>query len=123
MQYYNFTRLINKYSSVLRVIAYSDNTINDLGDYEKSVETQEEIKGAVISRTESKIYRAEGTLNANDKRLFTLTPLKKALKGSKVVYEDKVYSVEDNVDNSKFTGCYAYTLKYVSAFDRGAKND
>lgn len=45
-----------------------------------------------------------------------LKPLEQALKGAKVVYNGKVYSIEDCGENAEFTGVYAYTLKYCSAF-------
>ena len=81
-------------------------------------EDQEKIdlEGAIISFKESKVYRSEGTYTANDKRLFMLKPIDDKLNGAKVAYEGKVYSVEDNTENAKFTGVYAYTLKFCSAF-------
>ena len=43
--------------------------------------------------------------------------------GSQVVYEDDVFSIEDNLENAKFTGVYKYTLKYVSAFKKKLQGD
>lgn len=120
MQLYNFTRLINKYSSVFTLITNGDRTKNDMGDYVKGEETSETMTGAIISHTESKILRSEGNLTTNDKKLYTLKPIKKALKTSKVIYDNKVYSIEQSTDNSQITGFYSYNLKYVSAFNKGA---
>lgn len=123
MAYFDFSRLINKYSSEFKVLTYKDGYYNKMGDWVDGEETEITLSGAIISHKESKIYRSEGTLTADDKRLFTLQPIDEALKGSKIVYEDKVYRIEDNSDNSKFTNCYAYTLKYVSAFKGDSGND
>lgn len=124
MQYFNFRRLINKYKSEFKAITLIDGYYDDAGDWVKAQETKTEIYGAVISFKQSKIYRSEGTLTTKDKRLFTLEPIETALLGSKAIFESGVYSIEDETENAKFTGVYAYTLKYVSAFkEERAKND
>lgn len=118
---YNFSRLINKYKSSFKVIIpANERKLDAKGDWVKGEVTEKVLEGAIISHKESKIYRSEGTLTAMDKRLFMLKPIDKALKGSKVIYENNEYSIEDNTENAKFTGVYAYTLKYVSAFNEGA---
>ncbi len=118
MQYFNFARLVHKYNSELTVIVPSTGNYDDRGILVKGETQKVTLQGAVINHTESKIYRAEGKLTAMDKRLFTLEPIKEALLGAKVIYDNKVFSIDNNVENSKFTGVYAYTLKYVSAFDK-----
>lgn len=119
MQYFNFSRLIKKYESQFKAITLSDGYYNDAGDWVKGDKAETVIYGAIISHRESKVFRSEGTLTAKDKRLFTLKPIEKALQGSKVIYDGDMYSIEDNTENAKFTGVYAYTLKYVSAFGGG----
>ena len=116
MQYFDFTRLINKYKSQFVVKMTSDGHYDDKGDYVKGSMTDMILEGAIISFKESKLFRSEGTLTTNDKRLFMLEPLDQALKGSQIVYDNKLYNVEECTENAKFTGVYAYTLKYVSAF-------
>lgn len=116
MQYFNFSRLIKKYASQFKGITLTDGYYDDAGDWVKACDKETIIQGAVISFKESKIYRSEGTLTTQDKRLFTLEPIETALQGSKIIYEGSMYSLEDCTDNAKFTGVYAYTLKYVSAF-------
>ena len=124
MQYFNFRRLINKYKSEFKAITLIDGYYDDAGDWVKAQESKTEIYGAVISFKQSKVYRSEGTLTTRDKRLFTLEPIETALLGSKAVFDNNVYSIEDETENAKFTGVYAYTLKYVSAFkDERVKND
>ena len=113
---YDFSRLIRKYSSNFKAITLTGASYNDSGDFVRAEKQELNLQGAIISFKESKIYRSEGTLTTKDKRLFTLEPITQHLQGSTVVYEGNVYSVEDNTENAKFTGVYAYTLKYVSAF-------
>ena len=116
MQYFDFSYLINKYKSQLKAIIFIEGYYDEKGDWVKGEEEEIEVYGAVISHKESKIFRSEGKLTEKDKRLFTLEPISSALHGSKIVYGGNVYSIVDNVENAKFTGVYAYTLKYVSAF-------
>lgn len=116
MKYFNFRRLIEKYASEFKLITLSDGYFNDMGDFVKSESEEVVIQGAVISHRESKVFRSEGTLTAKDKRLFTLEPLDDKLHGLKAIFEEGVYRIEDCTENAKFTGVYAYTLKYQSAF-------
>lgn len=118
MQYFNFQRLIKKYETNFTLITQSDGKY-EYGEWVEGEKKQDNLKGAIISHKESKIFRAEGTLKAKDKRLFMTQPIEKALEGAKVIYNGSVYNVEDCSDNAIFTGVYAYTLKYVSAFDKG----
>ena len=120
MQLYNFTRLIDKYKSQFTAITLTEGYFDDLGDFVKGEETETTIYGAVIAFKESKVHRSEGTITTKDRRLFVTQPIDKALQGSKAIYEGNVYSIEDESENAKFTGVYAYTLKYCSAFkDKG----
>lgn len=119
MQYFNFARLINKYKSDFTAITLTDGYYNDAGDWVKGEKGETVLQGAVIAFKESKVYRSEGTLTAQDRRLFTLEPLNKALQGSKVIYGGNVYSIQDCTENAQFTGVYAYTLKWISAFKEG----
>lgn len=116
---YNFSRLINKYKSEFKAVTLSDGHYNDAGDFVKGDESEKTIHGAVIAFKESKVHRSEGTLTTQDRRLFTLEPIAQALKGAKAICDGNVYSIEDASDNNKFTGCYAYTLKWISAFKEG----
>ena len=116
MRYFDFSRLINKYRSQFSAIIFLEGYYDDKGDWVKGTNEEITVYGAVISHRESKVFRSEGRLTEKDKRLFTLEPISNELQGSQVVYEGNVYSIMDNVENAKFTGVYAYTLKYVSAF-------
>lgn len=118
---YNFQRLINKYKSEFKSITLSKGHYDECGDFVKGEETEIVLYGAIIKHRDSKIFNSNGTLTAEDRRLFTTEPIDKALQGSKVIYEGNVYSIMDSGENAKFTGVYSYTLKYNSAFKEGDK--
>lgn len=119
MQYFNFSRLLGKYKRELTIMTYSEGSYDNKGDYVKGGMTESTIEGAVINFSENKVYRSGGTITANDKRLFLQSPLGSTMIGSKAVLDGNEYSVEDGTENAAYTGVYAYTLKYVSAFEGG----
>lgn len=116
MQYFNFSRLINKYKSDFTCITLAEGYFNDAGDWVKGETVLSNMSGAIISHTDLKIFRSEGTLTEKDKRLFMLKPIDNKLIGAKVIHEGNAYSLNDCLENAKFTGVYVYTLKYISAF-------
>lgn len=116
MQYFDFSYLINKYSSEFTAITLSEGYFDDAGDWVNGETVLTPLTGAIISRSESKVFRSEGALTEKDKRLFMLHPIDNKLHGAKVVYNKDAYDLSDCIENAKFTGVYAYTLKYVSAF-------
>lgn len=118
MSYFNFKTLINKYNCEFTLICYSNGYYNDYGDWISGEITETTLNGAIIGFSENKTHRSEGTLTAQDRRLFMLEPIEKALKGSKVIYDNNVFNIEERKENAKFTGVYAYTLKWVSAFNK-----
>lgn len=119
--YFNFRRLIEKYTSEFKAIILTDGDYNKQGVWEEGKEVEKTLYGAVISHKESRIFRSDGNLTAKDKRLFVFAPIEGALHNAKIVYEGDVYSLLDNAENAKFTGVYAYTLKYISAFKEGGE--
>lgn len=122
MQNFNFTRLVKKYSSDFTVVTYLDSDkkeYDDRGYLVKGEKKEITLNGAIISRGESVIFRSDGNLTEKDKRLFMLAPIDEALLNAKVVYEDDLYTIQRSTDNSKFTGVWAYVMKYVSAFKGG----
>lgn len=123
MSYFNFTRLVNKYKSEFTAITLLSGYYNDKGDWVDAETKEVNLYGAIIKHRDSKIYKSNGTLTAKDRALFMLEPISDSLIGSQVVYEDDVFSIEDNLENAKFTGVYKYTLKYVSAFKKKLQGD
>lgn len=117
MQYFNFSNLIRKYSKTLTAKLPATGEYNNLGDYVKSEPTKITFVGAIISHRENKVFRSAGTLTQQDKALYMLEPLSFDLQGALVVEEGKTYRVESKLENAAFTGVFAYTLKYQSAFN------
>lgn len=119
MPYFNFNRLINKYSSKFEVITKTAGYYDDYGDFQQEVNETKILTGAIIGFSESKLYRETGTLKAQDKHLYTLSPITNILDGTQIRYNGNIYNIEEekSKDNAKFTGCYSYVLKWVNQFD------
>lgn len=122
MAYFNFERLITKYSADFTFVTSGEGRYVS-GVWQPGTEERTELSGAIIALTETKLYQSGGTLTAQDRVLYMLEPLEKPLEGAKVEFEGAVYRVEEDQakGNEKFTGVYAYTLKRVSAVDRTEK--
>lgn len=117
MQYFDFNRLINKYSCSFKVVNVSG-TYNEYGEWEEKI-NEKDMRGAIIGISENRIYRSEGILTSKDKELF-LTESLGEIDKSYVIFEGNKYSVETNPQNNyQFTGVWQYTLKWVSAFKEG----
>lgn len=125
MAYFNFSNLINKYSREFKVITESEGYYDKKGDYVKGATTETTLYGAIIGFSENKVHRSEGNISTMDKALHTLTPIDNALMGGTVIFNGDRYSIETQKgkDNADFTGCYSYTLKYISAFNGGIEHD
>ena len=119
-QYFDFSRLIRKYSREFTVIKSGEKTLNEAGDWVYEEPTETKLYGAIIGFTENKVHRSEGTLSTMDKALHLLEPLDNALMGATVVFNGEKYRIETQKgkDNADFTGCYSYTLKWTSAFKK-----
>lgn len=111
--YFDFVSLINKYITSFKVVLGSNVEYDSMGE-EIHTEEEKELSGAIISISDSKIYQSAGTLTSADKYLFMFEKL--PIMTTKVIYKDKVYKIENQVENAEFTGVYQYTLKYISAF-------
>lgn len=113
MQYFDFTRLIEKYSCEFTVNLGSESFYDDEGTYH-AVRQKKTYKGAIIGISDGKIHRSDGTLTDKDKYLFMFEKL--PLNASEVIYRNNRYRAEQQTENAEFTGVYQYTLRYVSAF-------
>ena len=125
MAFFNFKNLITKYSREIKVVKEGEKALNDVGDWEYAEPTETTLYGAIMGLTESKIQRSDGMLTAKDKVLHTLSEIDNALMGATVIFKNNKYCIETQKgkDNADFTGCYSYTLKWVSAFDEGVDNN
>ena len=120
MAEFDFTYLIEKYSSdFVAEIPSEDGKWNDVGDYVEIEPTKITLHGAIISHRQSKIFKSGGTITEKDMALYMLKPLQNSLHGAKITYEGKCYSIGSELENSKFTGVWAYNLTFVSAFEGG----
>lgn len=119
MSYFNFTRLVEKYSREITVIIPATKELKDSGDWVRVEPKEVTIEGAVIRHRENKVYRSEGTLSLNDYALFLLEEPNFKLIGTKVICDSKEFRVESTLNNAEFTGVWSFNLKYVSAFKEG----
>lgn len=116
MKYFNFDALIDKYSVDFTVISTGDGHYDDMGEWVTGTEETTQKQGAIIGISDTKMYRSEGLLTAQDKELYMRESLG-AYDNTHVVYNGNKYKVESMPhDNHEFSGVWAYTLKYVSAF-------
>lgn len=116
MAFYNFKRLISKYSAPFKVVV-KEGQYNEVGDYVDGSSEIIDMVGAIIGFKQSRIYRSEGNLTTKDKHLFLNEPIDNALIGSFVIYKGEKYTIESETENASFTDVYAYTLKFVSSFN------
>lgn len=123
MQFFNFKRIIKKYSKeFVAIIPSEGGEIDNMGEWVSSEPKKVTLHGAIISHRESKVFKSGGAITQQDKALYMLTPLEKSLQGAKVIYEGKYYSIGSELENSEFTGVWAYNLQYVSAFGKEGEN-
>lgn len=118
-QYFDFSGLILDYSNTFTAITHTGGGYDEAGDWQDGAETRTEYKGAIIAFKESKVFRSEGKITRQDRRLFMQQPLPQALVGAEVVYNGHKYMVESEHENAEFTGVYSYFLRHVSAFEGG----
>lgn len=118
MQYYDFKRLITKYSSEFTLKCPSNGSYVG-GHYVIGGETEKTLTGAIFGFSMTKVYQSGGYLTQQDRHLYTLTPIEHALDGCKVVFDNNIYSIEADAQNGneRFTGVYSYVLKWVSRHD------
>lgn len=116
-QYFDFSDLIDDYSSTFEVVTHTGSGYNDAGDYIEGAEERIMLTGAIIAYTESKVLRSEGAVTMQDRKLHMLEKLPDALIGATVLFGGKRYRIASELENAEFTGVYSYLLKWVSAFD------
>lgn len=120
-KYFDFSYLIKKYGTTFTAIVPGEGDYVS-GEWVDGAETEQTMTGAIIAHRASKVFQSGGTLTTQDRALYMEKPLTDALKRARIVYNGKEYRIGDELENSEFTGVYAYTLKYVSAFNGGANN-
>lgn len=121
-QYFDFSYLIKKYGVNFVAEIPSEGDFDDMGEYIEGSVTTVALFGAIISNRESKIFKSGGAITEQDRALYMLEPLENSLQGAKIIHKGKCYHIGSLLENSEFTGVYAYALKYNSAFDKGGEN-
>ena len=119
---FDFSYLINKYATDLTILIPNEEKYDDMGELVKIEPTKKTIHGALISHRETKIFKSNGTLTEQDKALYMLEPLENSLQGAKITDGDKVYHIGSLLENSEFTGVWAYGCKFVSVFSEVSNN-
>lgn len=116
-QYFDFSGLIDDYSSPFEVVTHTESGYNDAGDWVEGAEERIMMQGAIIAYTESKVLRSGGAITTKDRKLHMAQKLPDALIGATVLFGGKKYRIESELENAEFTGVYSYLLRWVSAFD------
>lgn len=116
-QYFDFSSLIRQHAATFEVISRKESGYDEAGDWIEGQEMRTSYTGAILAFRESKVFRSEGKITAQDRRLYMLQALPSALMGAEVLYKGRKYMIESELENAEFTGVYSYHLKYVSAFD------
>ena len=120
MQYFHFDSLIDKYSVDFTVISTSGGGYDDMGDWQPGETLKTPKRGAIIGISDTKMYRSEGMLTSKDRQLYMRESLGCDFAEASVIYDGNKYKVESQPnDNHVFTNVWAYTLKWISAFDGG----
>lgn len=115
-QYFDFSGLISDFTNSFTVITHTKGSYDNAGDYQHGQEKRTTMSGAIIAYKQSKVFRSEGRITTQDKRLFMQQALPDALIGAYVLYNGQKYMIESETENAEFTGVYTYMLKWTSAF-------
>lgn len=115
--YFDFSSLIRQHESSFKVISHKEIGYDEAGDWIEGREMRTTYTGAIIAFRESKVFRSEGKITAQDRRLYMLQPLPHALMGAEVIFKGRKYMIESELENAEFTGVYSYHLRYISAFE------
>ena len=121
MRYFNFGRLVQKYSRPFVCKIKETGYYDDLGEWYAPPPKRYEAEGAVMSISSSKLYHSDGAYAAKDKSLYMLSPIDSALLNAEIIFNNNVYRVESDTgcDEAEYTGVYSYVLKWVSVFEGG----
>ena len=90
-QYFDFSSLIDDYSSDFTVVTHTGSGYDDAGDWQEGAEQKLTLTGAIIAFKESKVLRSEGAITSKDKRLFMQQALPDALLGAVVLHGGQKY--------------------------------
>lgn len=119
MQFFDFSSLINKYAVDFVLVERGEGSYNDAGDWVLPPPEKRNMRGAIFSNSDAKVYRSDGVITQKDKVVYCNESLGN-LNTSYVIYEGNRYRLESNpANNNPFTGVWHYTMKWASAFKDG----
>lgn len=122
MQYFDFSILIEQYSTDFKVICESEGGYDDSGEYVKGEKTEHTLHGAIMAHSENQIYRSEGKLTSQDRVLIMQEPIDRALHGAEIIHLDRMYKIDSELKSSseqatesvkKFSGI----TEFIERFD------
>ena len=113
---FDFYDLINDNSTDFIAEIPSEGYYDEAGDWVTGEPVRYKLRGAIVSRKESKIFQSGGAITGQDRALYMLEPLVDALQLAKIYHAGRMYSIGEQLINGEITGVYAYILKFVSAF-------
>lgn len=100
MQYFDFSILIEQYSTDFKMICESEGSYDDSGEYVKGEKTEHTLHGAIMAHSENQIYRSEGKLTSQDRVLIMQAPIDRALHGAEVIHLDRMYKIDSELKSS-----------------------
>lgn len=100
MQYFDFSILIEQYSTDFKVICESEGGYDDSGEYVKGEKTEHTLHGAIMAHSENQIYRSEGKLTSQDRVLIMQEPIDRALHGAEIIHLDRMYKIDSELKSS-----------------------
>ncbi|AMX00418.1 hypothetical protein [Rummeliibacillus stabekisii] len=110
---FNFDRLIAKYSSTFTAKITTEGYYDDGGKYHKGETKDIPYTGAVMPMTAKSVYASGGKYTTSDAKLYIKTRLKE---GTKITYDNHLYTVQDEKSYERFGGFFYYVLKAVDSF-------
>lgn len=129
--YYNFKRLIRKYtvSFFVQLPAndkqFKDDEVDDLGNpINPEYTAQKPFKGAIIPFNSREVYQSGGRITESDRQLYIDLGNSEEMREklhlppkTKVFHQSRVYFVEGEGNYLDFSHFVIYTLKEVSSFN------
>ena len=113
MKLYNFKRLIEKYSVTFSLIREAGGKYVG-GKYVKGEAVTEEMRGAIVPMSDSKVYGSGGTYTTKDRELYLTKPLTGSLSEYRVSHKGELYAVESGRNYEDYADVSVYVLKHQS---------
>ncbi len=110
-----FDRLLAKYS-VPFVFLAAEKGQYEAGVYQPGQLQRLEMYGAIFPLPEKRRYQPGGSYTESDRRLVLPKPLQAALQEARVLYQNQLYSIEEETDHSAYANVAIYLLRRAGRF-------